>query len=63
MAHHCGFTLKVLIGTLKENGFQAVAGMRRPAAFDLWVVAAKGCRAENSGREKLAGPRLKNFIP
>ncbi len=35
MAHHCGFTLKVLIGTLKTNGFAAVAGKRRPAAFEL----------------------------
>ena len=41
MAHHCGFTLKVLIGTLKTNGFAAVAGKRRPPAFDLWVVACK----------------------
>lgn len=41
MAHHCGFTLKVLIGTLKSNGFAAVAGRRRPAAFDLWVVATR----------------------
>jgi predicted SAM-dependent methyltransferase len=41
MAHHCGFTLKVLLGTLKSNGFQAVAGQRRPAAFDLWVLASK----------------------
>lgn len=41
MAHHCGFTLKVLIGTLKENGFQTAAGIRRTAAFDLWVIATK----------------------
>jgi predicted SAM-dependent methyltransferase len=41
MAHHCGFTLKVLIGTLKSNGFLSVAGVRRPAAFDLWVCASK----------------------
>ena len=41
MAHHCGFTLKVLIGTFKANGFQAVAGIRRPSTFDLWVVATK----------------------
>lgn len=41
MAHHCGFTLDVLMGTLKSNGFAAVAGKRRPAAFDLWVVATK----------------------
>jgi len=35
-----------LIGALKANGFQAVAGMRRPPAFDLWVVAAKGAMAD-----------------
>jgi SAM-dependent methyltransferase len=41
MAHHCGFTLSVLIGTLQSNGFASVAGKRRPQAFDLWVVATK----------------------
>lgn len=41
MAHHCGFTLTILMGTFKSNGFKAVAGRRRPAAFDLWVVASK----------------------
>ena len=57
MAHHCGFTLNVLIGTLKANGFQAVAGMRRLAAFDLWVVATKGAMADAELRE-LAGKVL-----
>lgn len=42
MAHHCGFTLKVLVGTLQSNGFMSVAGKRRPQGFDLWVVATKG---------------------
>ena len=41
MAHHCGFTLKVLLGTLRSNGFQSVGGKRRPAAFDLWAVASR----------------------
>lgn len=41
MAHHCGFTLKVLLSTLRANGFKATAGLRRPGAFDLWVVATK----------------------
>ena len=41
MAHHCGFTARVLLGTLKEGGFQSAAGHRRPAAFDLWAVASK----------------------
>lgn len=39
MAHHCGFTLKVLLGTLKAEGFLSVAGMRRPQTFDLWAIA------------------------
>ena len=57
MAHHCGFTLKVLIGTLKANGFRAVAGIRRPAAFDLWVVATKGAVSDAELRT-LAGKVL-----
>jgi SAM-dependent methyltransferase len=54
MAHHCGFTLKVLIGTLRANGFVSVAGKRRPAAFDLWVVASK-CALEDNVLRELAG--------
>lgn len=54
MAHHCGFTLRVLIGTLKSNGFRTVAGKRRPAAFDLWVVASKSEMSDEAIRE-LAG--------
>ena len=57
MAHHCGFTLKVLIGTLKTNGFAAVAGKRRPSAFDLWVVASKCAMTDEAIRE-LAGKVL-----
>lgn len=41
MAHHCGFTLKVLLGTVKSNGFLSAAGKRGAKAFDLWVVASK----------------------
>lgn len=43
MAHKCGFTLKVLVGTLQANGFKTVAGKIRGYApfFDLWVVASK----------------------
>lgn len=41
MAHHCGFTLSVLIGTLRANGFASLAGLRRPALFDLWALATK----------------------
>jgi len=41
MAHHCGFTLKVLIGMLKAGGFRSLAGKRHPSSFSLWVVASK----------------------
>jgi SAM-dependent methyltransferase len=41
MAHRCGFTLKVLLGTLRSVGFAEVAGMERPKYFDLWAVASK----------------------
>ncbi|MDH4216051.1 MAG: methyltransferase domain-containing protein [Gallionella sp.] len=40
MAHRCGFTLKVLLGTLQASGFAKVVGRRRPRAFDLWAVAS-----------------------
>lgn len=33
MAHRCGFTEKVLIGTLQAAGFTAVVSRRRPAPF------------------------------
>jgi SAM-dependent methyltransferase len=40
MAHHCGFTLKVLTSALRASGFASVAGKRRPHPFyDLWAVA------------------------
>ncbi|WP_029626069.1 methyltransferase domain-containing protein [Synechococcus sp. CB0205] len=41
MAHRCGFTEKVLAGTLQAAGFQQVASLTRPQAFDLWVFATK----------------------
>lgn len=41
MAHHCGFTKKVLIGTFQAAGFVGVAAARRPHPFyDLWAVAS-----------------------
>ena len=51
MAHHCGFTLKVLNGTLKSNGFASVAGKRRARGLDLWVVAMKEQTDEDGLRE------------
>jgi len=41
MAHRCGFTQKVLVATLKAAGFASIASARRPASFDLWVLASK----------------------
>lgn len=47
MAHRCGFTEKVLIGTLQAAGFTAVISRRRPAPFfDLWAIAKKGTADE-----------------
>lgn len=40
MAHRCGFTQKVLAGTLQAAGFAGIASKRRGhPAYDLWVVA------------------------
>lgn len=43
MSHRCGFTEKVLRGTLKNSGFRSVATMGRKGApfFDLWALASK----------------------
>lgn len=40
MSHRCGFTLKVLIGTLRQHGFPVVAAKRREKQFDLFALAA-----------------------
>ena len=39
MAHRCGFTKRVLAGTLQSAGF-ASAIKSRPEHFDLWAVAS-----------------------
>ena len=40
MAHRCGFTQKVLTGTLQASGFAAVAARRREHPnYDLWALA------------------------
>lgn len=45
MAHHCGFTQKVLIGTLHAAGFVKVAIKRRlHPYYDLWAIATKAER-------------------
>lgn len=53
MAHRCGFTQKVLDGTLRAHGFQTVGSMSRGRApfFDLWALASKSHRPEAEMRE------------
>jgi len=47
MAHRCGFTEKVLNGTLQAVGFSAVASRRRGHPFyDLYAVGAKAAAPE-----------------
>jgi SAM-dependent methyltransferase len=41
MAHHSGFTRRVLHGTLEAAGFRTVATLAHPEAFALWALAAK----------------------
>lgn len=52
MAHRCGFTQKVLDGTLRAGGFKTIASAARGRApfFDLWVVASKSVRSEDEMR-------------
>ena len=49
MAHRCGFTRKVLQGTLQAAGFKTVATMARGRApfFDLFALASKSARSED----------------
>lgn len=51
MAHRCGFTLPVLLGTLQAAGFEGVAGRRREGPhFDLWAVATPLKRSDDAMR-------------
>lgn len=51
MAHRCGFTQKVLTGTLQAAGFATVAAMRREhPSYDLWVLATVQPMAETGLR-------------
>jgi SAM-dependent methyltransferase len=55
MAHRCGFTQKVLTGTLQAHGFVNVASMKRGApGYDLWALATKQAMEEASLRELAA---------
>lgn len=52
MAHRCGFTQKMLDGTLRSCGFQMVASMARGRTpfFDPWALASKSARSEDAMR-------------
>lgn len=42
MAHRCGFTEKVLVGSLQAAGFALIASKRRGhPVYELWAVATK----------------------
>ena len=52
MAHHCGFTSKVLGATLLQTGFRHLAMADRGTPyFDLWALATKGPMEEAALRE------------
>lgn len=58
MAHRCGFTKKVLIGTLRTFGFASLIAANRSAPFfDLWAIASKSPLNE----EELRTLALKHF--
>lgn len=52
MAHHVGFTRKVLHATLEHSGFKSVASWSREFApyFDLWTLASRSFREEDEMR-------------
>jgi hypothetical protein len=60
MAHRCGFTEKVLSGTLQSSGFKSVASMKRGAPyFDLWALATKA----DLSKEELHSLAKNHFSP
>ena len=54
MAHRCGFTQKVLAGTLRAAGFSIVGSRARPQVFDLWALASKSLRTEEEMRSLIS---------
>jgi len=54
VARRCGFTLKVLSGTLQANGFATTAGFRRRSTFELWVIATKNPMPDDAIRQLAA---------
>ena len=60
MAHRCGFTEKVLTGTLRASGFKSVASMSRGHPyFDLWAVASK----EELKEEQMKALAIEHMTP
>ena len=60
MAHRCGFTQKVLTGTLQAAGFKSVASVSRGHPyFDLWAVASKEALPE----EKIKALATEHMTP
>ena len=60
MAHRCGFTEKVLSGTLQSSGFKRVASMKRGAPyFYLWALATKA----DLNEEELLSMAKNHFTP
>jgi len=60
MAHRCGFTEKVLSGTLQSSGFKRVASMKRGSPyFDLWALATKA----DLNEEELLSLAKNHFTP
>ena len=55
MSHRCGFTEKVLSGTLRAAGFTTVASRKRPHPYyDLYALASRGHMDQEDLRQ-LAG--------
>ncbi|MNY80684.1 hypothetical protein D3C86_2218550 [compost metagenome] len=50
MAHRCGFTEKVLVGSLQAAGFATVISITRAENFDIWAVASKSARSADEMR-------------
>ena len=62
MAHRCGFTEKVLRGTLNACGFPWVASLVRPTTFDIWAIACKSQKSDDE-LKALAREHFPNTTP
>lgn len=62
MAHRCGFTLRILLGTLKAAGFAEVFGLQRAGHFDLWACASRA-KLDAAAQQKLASTHFPALPP